>query len=46
MFEERTAIPINDIVIVIGVENEEPQIFEEKSFNYWKTLETTLQEWL
>ncbi len=46
MFEERTEIPINNIVIVIGVENEEPQIFEEKSFNYWKTLETTLQEWL
>lgn len=46
MFEERTEIPINDIVIVIGVENEEPQIFEEKSFNYWKALETTLQEWL
>ena len=46
VFEERTEIPINNIVIVIGVENEEPQIFEEKSFNYWKTLETTLQEWL
>lgn len=46
MFEERTKIPINNIVIVIAVENEEPQIFEEKSFDYWRLLETTLKEWL
>ena len=46
MFEERTKIPINNIVIVIAVENEEPQIFEEKSFDYWNLLETTLKEWL
>ena len=46
MFEERTKIPINNIVIVIAVENEEPQIFEEKSFEYWRLLETTLKEWL
>ena len=46
MFEERTKIPINNIVIVIAVENEEPQIFEEKSFDYWQLLETTLKEWI
>ena len=46
MFEERTKIPINNIVIVIAVENEEPQIFEEKSFDYWRLLETTLKEWI
>ena len=46
MFEERTKIPINNIVIVIAVENEAPQIFEEKSFDYWRLLETTLKEWI
>ena len=45
MFEERTGIPINSIVIVMAVENEEPQIFEEKTPDYWKLLETTLKEW-
>jgi len=30
MFEELTGIPIGRIVIIIGVDNEEPQIFEEK----------------
>ena len=46
MFEERTKIPINNIVIVIAVENEEPQIFEEKSFDYWRLLEKSLKEWI
>ena len=45
MFEERTKIPINNIVIVMAVENEEPQIFEERTPDYWKLLETTLKEW-
>jgi genome maintenance exonuclease 1 len=45
MFEERTEIPINNIVIVMAVENEEPQVFEEKTPDYWKLLETTLKEW-
>ena len=30
MWEERTGIPINQIVVVIAVDNEEPQIFIEK----------------
>lgn len=30
MFEELTGIPISRLVIIIGVDNEEPQIFEEK----------------
>jgi genome maintenance exonuclease 1 len=30
MFEELTGIPIGRLVIIIGVDNEEPQIFEEK----------------
>jgi hypothetical protein len=34
MWEERTGIPINKIVIVIAVDGEEPQIFEEKRDNY------------
>lgn len=34
MWEERTGIPINKIVILIAVDGEEPQIFEEKRDNY------------
>jgi genome maintenance exonuclease 1 len=34
MWEERTGIPINKIVVVIAVDGEEPQIFEEKRDNY------------
>lgn len=30
MFEERTGIPIGKLVIIIGVDDEEPQIFTEK----------------
>jgi hypothetical protein len=34
MFEERTKIPVNQIVIMIGVDDESPQIFVEKRDNY------------
>ena len=30
MFEERTNIPIPNLVIIIAVENESPQVFVEK----------------
>ena len=46
MFEERTGIPINRIVIVMAVENEEPLVFEKRAPDYWKALEQTLREWL
>jgi hypothetical protein len=34
MWEERTGIPINKIVVVIAVDNEDPQVFVEKRDNY------------
>lgn len=34
MWEERTGIPINKIVVVIAVDGEPPQIFEERRDNY------------
>ena len=34
MFEERTGIPITNSVIIIGVANEEPQLFVEHRDNY------------
>lgn len=34
MFEERTGVAINDIVIVIAVDDNEPQLFVEKRDNY------------
>jgi CRISPR/Cas system-associated exonuclease Cas4 (RecB family) len=41
MYEERTKIPINQIVILIAVDNEEPQVFIEKRDNYiWQCVDT------
>jgi hypothetical protein len=41
MYEERTGIPISQIVILIAVDDEEPQVFIEKRDNYiWKCVET------
>jgi len=34
MFEELTGIPIGRLVVIIGVDDEEPQIFEEKRDNW------------
>ena len=34
MFEERTGIPIDQSVIIIGVQDEEPQLFVEHRDNY------------
>ena len=46
MFEERTGVPINRIVIVMAVENEEPLVLEKRAPDFWKALEQTLREWL
>jgi hypothetical protein len=41
MWEERTGIPINKIVVAIAVDGEEPQIFEERRDNYiYECVET------
>ena len=34
MFEERTGVPVDQTVIIIGVQDEEPQLFVEKRDNY------------
>ena len=38
MFEERTELPVNQIVVAIAVENEQPQIFVREKQNYIKPL--------
>lgn len=44
MWEERTGIPINRIVILIAVDGEEPQVFEERRDNYiYECAETIAQ---
>lgn len=44
MWEERTGIPINNIVVVIAVDGEDPQVFEEKRDNYiYECVETIAQ---
>ena len=45
MWEERTGIPINQIVVVIAVDNEEPQIFIEKRENWTEKLIQTIAEY-
>tara|TARA_Y100000816_G_scaffold288117_1_gene272080 strand:+ start:21784 stop:22440 length:657 start_codon:yes stop_codon:yes gene_type:complete len=34
MFEERTGVPVDQTVIIVGVQDEEPQLFVEKRDNY------------
>ena len=38
MFEERTGVPIDNSVIIIGVQDEEPQLFVEHRDNYTEYL--------
>jgi genome maintenance exonuclease 1 len=38
MFEERTGLPVNQVVVAIAVENEQPQIFVREKQNYIKPL--------
>lgn len=45
MWEERTGIPINQIVVIIAVDNEEPQIFIEKRENWTEKLIQTIAEY-
>lgn len=45
MFEERTGIPVADTVIVMAVENDEPQIFEQKRDPYVKGLMQRIEEY-
>jgi genome maintenance exonuclease 1 len=45
MYEERTGIPISQIVIIISVDDEEPQIFIEKRDNYVGKLMEVRQQY-
>jgi len=42
MYEERTGTPIDQIVILIAVDDEEPQVFIEKRDNYIKDCMNTI----
>ena len=45
MFEERTQIPVSQIVIAIAVENEQPQIFVKKRDDYIESFMELREEW-
>ena len=43
MFEERTKIPVDQIVIIIAVDGEEPQVFVEKRDTWVLSLEKKIK---
>ena len=45
MFEERTGIPINQVVVAIAVENEKPQIFIKKKNDYLEELKRYIDKY-
>jgi genome maintenance exonuclease 1 len=45
MFEERTGIPITQLVVLIAVDNELPQVFIEHRDNWTKKLLETIKEY-
>jgi genome maintenance exonuclease 1 len=45
MYEERTGIPVTQTVVMISVDDEEPQIFVEKRNNYVKNLMEVRQQY-
>ena len=45
MWEERTGIPITQLVTIVAVDNEEPQIFIEHRDNWTKQLRDTITEY-
>ena len=45
MWEERTGIPITQLVTIIAVDNEQPQVFIEHRDNWTKTLLETIEEY-
>jgi predicted DNA-binding protein len=45
MWEERTGQPITQLVTIIAVDNEEPQVFIEHRDNWTKTLHETINEY-
>jgi hypothetical protein len=45
MWEERTGMPITNIVVVMDVDYEKPSIFVEHRDNYVKLLKETIEEY-
>jgi genome maintenance exonuclease 1 len=45
MWEERTKMPITQLVTIIAVDNEEPQVFIEKRDNWAKQLIKTIEQY-
>jgi len=45
MWEERTKIPINQLVILIAVDDNEPQVFIERRDNWAKDLINTIKQY-
>jgi genome maintenance exonuclease 1 len=45
MFEERTGVSINQVVVAIAVENEEPQIFIKKKEDYLEELKRYIDKY-
>ena len=44
MFEERTKIPVNQLVVLIAVDNHQPQIFIEKRDNHIQACIDTIHK--
>jgi genome maintenance exonuclease 1 len=45
MFEERTGIPINQVIVAIAVENEKPQIFIKEKKDYLEELKRYIDKY-
>jgi hypothetical protein len=45
MWEERTGIPITQLVTIIAVDNEEPQVFIEHRDRFSEKLLSTIREY-
>ena len=45
MFEERTGMPITNVVVVMDVDDNEPLVFKEHRDNYTELLHSTIEEY-
>ena len=45
MWEERTGMPITQLVTIISVDNSEPQVFIEHRDNWINTLKNTIKQY-
>jgi hypothetical protein len=45
MWEERTGMPITQLVTIISVDNDEPQVFIEHRDNWINSLKDTIKQY-